>query len=74
MTKATTHAAEPATTTDKGDFGASGAPEVEVHAALDHPALDGDPRAGTTAEQNRIDFNDPHKPGHEVVEEALKAK
>jgi len=41
---------------------------------MDHPAVDNDPRAGTTVEQNRIDFNDPTLEGHEAVERNLKAQ
>lgn len=36
-----------------------------------HPALD-DPRAGTTEVQNRIDLNDPTRPGAEVVADATR--
>jgi hypothetical protein len=55
------------------DIDTSGAPQQIVpDVDLDHPAVDNDPRADTTETMNRIDFNDPVKPGHEVVEEALK--
>ena len=73
MPKSTDTAESTATTTNTGDFGASGAPGVDVDADNSHPALDADPRAGTTAEQNRIDFNDPTKTSQEAVEDALKA-
>lgn len=73
MTKSTTPAESTATTADTGEFGPSGAPGVEVDADTSHPALDADPRAGTTFEQNQIDFNDPAKTGQEAVEDALKA-
>lgn len=73
MTNATKHAASTAKTTDNGNFGASGAPGVDVNIDPSHPAVDADPRAGTTAEQNRIDFNDPTKTSQEAVEDALKA-
>ena len=53
-------------------FEASGAPaQVVADANQDHPSLDTDPRANTTAEQNRIDFNDPVRPGIEIVTEQL---
>lgn len=59
---------DPATAIDT-----SGAPQQIVpDVDLDHPAVDNDPRAGTTEVQNRIDFNDPVRPGHEVVEQSLK--
>jgi hypothetical protein len=41
---------------------------------MSHPAVDNDPRANTTARQNRIDFNDPTIEGHEAVEQNLKAQ
>jgi hypothetical protein len=53
----------------------SGAPhQIVPDVDLDHPAVDADPRANTTAEQNRIDFNDPTIEGHEAVERNLKAQ
>jgi hypothetical protein len=52
----------------------SGAPiQVVPDVDLGHPAVDADPRANTTADQNRIDFNDPTLEGHEAVEQNLKA-
>lgn len=46
----------------------SGAPQQIVpDVDLTHPAVDADPRANTTADQNRIDFNDPTKEGVDVV-------
>ena len=48
--------------------------EKAVKDALqDHPAVDLNPREGTSAEQNRIDFNDPTKTPAEAVADALKA-
>lgn len=59
--------AAPAKTVDT-----SGAPQQIVSDVdLKHPAVDNDPRANTDAIQNRIDFNDPTKPGHVVVAEQL---
>ena len=50
----------------------SGAPQQIVpDVDMNHPAVDNDPRAGTTVEQNRIDFNDPGIEGHEAVEKNL---
>lgn len=53
-------------------FSTSGAP-VQVVPDVDpsHPAVDNDPRAGTTVDQNRIDFNDPTISGSEAVKRAL---
>ena len=52
----------------------SGAPvQIVPDVDLSHPAVDADPRANTTAEQNRIDFNDPTIEGSEAVERNLKA-
>ena len=53
----------------------SGAPQQVVpDVDLGHPAVDNDPRAGTTADQNRIDFNDLTLSGAEAVEKNLKAQ
>ena len=54
------------------EFAPSGAPIQPVpDVDLTHPALDADPRANTTADQNRIDFNDPSRAGVDVVSEQL---
>ena len=61
----------PATT-----FEASGAtiePTIVERVDMSHPAVDDKPRGGTTADQNRIDFNDPGKPDDEAVAEQLGA-
>ncbi|MEA1083218.1 hypothetical protein SFC76_03010 [Sphingomonas sp. CD22] len=63
----------PADLAAASDFSPSGAPRQVTDIDVDHPAVDNDPRAGTTVDQNRIDFNDPARPGHEIVEEQLKA-
>lgn len=56
-------------------FDTSGAPQQLVP-DIDpgHPAVDNDPRANTTANQNRIDFNDPTISGAEATERNLKAQ
>lgn len=60
----------PATTIDP-----SGAPvQIVPDVDMEHPAVDANPRSNTTENQNRIDFNDPTKPGHQVVEESLAAQ
>lgn len=54
-------------------FDAEGAPQQIVpDVDPDHPAVDNDPRAGTTVNQNKIDFNDPTISGAEAVEQNLK--
>ncbi|MBX3543586.1 hypothetical protein [Chelatococcus sp.] len=58
---------EPAT-----EFDPSGAPHQVQDIDVDHPAVDNDPRANTTADQNRIDFNDPTLSGAEAVAKNLK--
>ena len=63
----------PADIAAASDFSPSGAPRQVTDIDVDHPAVDNDPRAGTTVDQNRIDFNDPVRPGHEIVEDQLKA-
>lgn len=67
MTKKETKAPTPATS-----FAPSGAPEQTV-ADVDpsHPAVDNDPRAGTGADQNKIDFNDPGLSDAEAVAKNL---
>ncbi|MCV9997332.1 hypothetical protein OE766_03650 [Pararhizobium sp. YC-54] len=53
----------------------SGAPVQNVpDADLAHPAVDNDPRKGTTVDQNKIDFNDPTLTGREAVEKSLGYK
>lgn len=59
---------EPATTQD-----ASGAViEPSVAKLPDHPAVDRNPREGTTVDQNRADFNDPTKSDEEAVIDNLR--
>lgn len=53
----------------------SGAPvQVVPDVDMSHPAVDADPRKGTTVAQNRIDFNDPKKSGAEAVADMLNAQ
>lgn len=61
----------PASIAPATDFSTSGSPRQVTDFEIDHPAVNNDPRAGTTEHMNRIDFNDPVKPGHEVVADAL---
>jgi len=56
------------------EFSPSGAPRQSTDIDLDHPAVDANPRAGTTVNQNKIDFNDPNLTGQEAVERNLKAQ
>lgn len=54
------------------EFEASGAPhQIVPDVDPNNPAVDNDPRAGTTTEQNRIDFNDPTLSGAEAVAKNL---
>lgn len=56
-------------------FSTSGAPvQVVPDVDPDHPAIDNDPRKGTTVLQNKIDMNDPTITGSEAVEQNLKAQ
>lgn len=67
--------AQPANIPAATEFNPSGAPnQVVPDVDASHPAVDSNPRAGTSVEQNQIDFNDPIKPGHEVVAEQLGLK
>lgn len=57
------------------EINTSGAPQQIVDGVdMDHPAIDANPRANTSAVQNAIDMNDPSKTGAEAVEEALKSQ
>lgn len=63
----TTDPVKPAT-----EFEASGAPhQIVPDVDPNHPAVDNNPREGTTADQNRIDFNDPTLSGPEAVAKNL---
>ncbi|WP_264045548.1 hypothetical protein [Methylobacterium flocculans] len=51
----------------------SGAPQQVVpDVDMSHPAVDDNPRANTTVDQNRIDFNDPTLSGAEAVAQNLR--
>lgn len=53
---------------------ASGAimePDALQSVDVDHPAVDNNPREGTTVRQNQIDFNDPGKKDEEAVRDNL---
>ncbi|WP_020187799.1 hypothetical protein [Methylopila sp. 73B] len=57
------------------DFAPSGAPDQVVpDVDPSHPGVDADPRAGTSVDQNKVDFNDPTKSGAQVVAEQLGYK
>lgn len=51
--------ADPAPATEMAASGAFVEPEIVEAVPTDHPAVDNNPRKGTTAEQNGADFNDP---------------
>ena len=56
------------------DFEASGAviePGAKAAVDMKHPAVDDNPRKGTSADSNRIDFNDPTKTDEEAVVDNL---
>lgn len=66
---------DPADIPPADTFEASGAiiePAAKDGIDLAEPAVDSNPRAGTTNEMNRADFNDPRAVGRRVVEENLK--
>lgn len=63
---------KPANIAPAKEFDPAGAPIQSVpDVDPSHPAVDADPRAGTTTKQNAIDFNDPTISGQEAVEKAL---
>lgn len=70
---AATDASGAATVPAATEFAPSGAP-VQAVPDVDpsHPAIDDNPRKGTTVDQNRIDLNDPTKTGAEAVAENLR--
>lgn len=68
---ATTETADIAAATE---FSPSGAPRQVTEIDTAHPAVDNDPRAGTTVDQNRVDFNDPTVSGSDAVAKALGMK
>lgn len=68
--------ANPAKIAPATEFEASGAviePAVVEEVDMKHPAVDDNPRAGTSVEQNQIDFNDPTKTQEEAVVDNLKS-
>lgn len=68
-------AAAPANIAPATEFSPSGAPVQSVpDVDPGHPAVDANPRADTTTDQNKIDFNDPTLSGSEAVEKNLKAE
>lgn len=53
----------------------SGAPvQIVPDVDMSHPAVDANPRQGSTVGQNRIDFNDPSKSSSQAVAEMLNAQ
>ena len=56
------------------EFAPSGAPIQPTQVDPNEPAVDADPREGTSEEQNRIDFNDPTLSGAEAVAKNLGLK
>ncbi|WP_292039041.1 MULTISPECIES: hypothetical protein [unclassified Brevundimonas] len=56
------------------EFAPSGAPIQPMQVDPNEPAVDADPREGTSEEQNRIDFNDPTLSGAEAVAKNLGLK
>ncbi|GLK78033.1 hypothetical protein GCM10008171_32870 [Methylopila jiangsuensis] len=53
-------------------FTPAGAPDQIVpDVDPSHPAVDDNPRAGTSINQNRIDFNDPNLTDEQAVEKNL---
>lgn len=55
------------------EINTSGAPQQIVpDVDMSHPAVDDNPRAKTTVDQNRIDFNDPNLSGAEAVAQNLR--
>ena len=64
----------PANVDSVSDFSTSGAPAQTVGIEPEHPAVDNNPRARTTVDMNRIDFNDPGKASSDAVADILAAQ
>jgi hypothetical protein len=62
----------PATAADIQASGAIVEPGATAGIPVDHPAIDNNPRAGVPDASNRIDLNDPGKPGQEAVMDSLR--
>lgn len=78
-TKKTTAGDQPEKLAPATSFEASGAviePAIVDRVDMTHPSVDANPRAGATADMNRIDFNTPSALAsqEEQVEENLKAQ
>ncbi|MGT2514794.1 hypothetical protein ACVOMT_11650 [Sphingomonas panni] len=71
MTAATFDHSGPANITAATGFEPSGAPIQMTDIDASHPAVDANPRANTTVDQNRIDFNDPGLSGEDAVKRNL---
>lgn len=72
---AETEGQKPANIPAATEINTSGAPQQVVPGVdMSHPAVDSNPRAGTTIDQNRIDFNDPTISGAEAVARNLAAQ
>ncbi|CZT36142.1 hypothetical protein [Rhizobium sp. 9140] len=70
-----TPGSEPANIQAATEIDPSGAPvQIVPGVDLEHPAVDANPRAGTTVAQNQIDFNDPNLSGSEAVAKMLRAQ
>ncbi|TDK35682.1 hypothetical protein E2F50_13160 [Rhizobium deserti] len=68
-------AGKPADIAPATEIDPSGAPaQIVPDVDLSHPAVDADPRKGTTVAQNRIDFNDPTLSDGEAVAKMLRAQ
>lgn len=71
----TAESAKPANIAPAKGIDPSGAPQQIVpDVDMSHPAVDDNPRANTSVDANRIDFNDPTIKGHDAVAEALNAQ
>ena len=71
-TAASLDVSAPADIAPATEFDPSGAPIQTSDFDPKHIAVDDNPRANTTVDQNRIDFNDPVRTGAEIVADQLK--
>lgn len=73
-TKKTANASDTTNTTPATEFDPSGAPHQTADVDPSHRALDANPREDTSADQNRIDLNDPTLSEEEAVAKNLAAQ
>jgi hypothetical protein len=65
---------KPANIAPATEFSTSGAAQQVPPIDMSHPAVETDPREGTSVQQNQIDFNDPTLSDADAVAQQLAAQ